>query len=73
MIRMPGALAKAGLSARMLLQVHDELVFEAPEREAEETAALVREVMAQAPEPAVRLSVPLVVETGVGANWGAAH
>jgi DNA polymerase-1 len=73
MIRMPDALAKARLSARMLLQVHDELVFEAPEAEAEKTADIVREVMAHSAEPAVRLSVPLVVETGAGKNWGEAH
>jgi DNA polymerase-1 len=57
----------------MLLQVHDELVFEAPEAEAEATAKLVREVMTRSAEPAVKLSVPLVVETGVGRNWGEAH
>jgi DNA polymerase-1 len=73
MIRMPGALRKAGLEARMLLQVHDELVFEAPEKEAEKTAKLVREVMATSAEPAVHISVPLVVETGIGKTWGAAH
>jgi DNA polymerase I len=69
MVKLPAALGAAGLSARMLLQVHDELLFEAPEAEAGLTAALVREVMQQA----ARLSVPLVVETGVGPNWGAAH
>jgi len=69
MIRMPGALKDAGLSARMLLQVHDELVFEAPEAEVQATAQLVKRVM----EDAAHLSVRLVVETGVGDNWGAAH
>jgi DNA polymerase-1 len=73
MIRMPSALAKAKLDARMLLQVHDELVFEAPEKQAKKTAELVAEVMSRAAEPAVHISVPLVVETGVGADWGAAH
>jgi DNA polymerase-1 len=73
MIRMPDALRKAKLDARMLLQVHDELVFEAPEKQAKKTAEVVTEIMARAAEPAVALSVPLVVETGTGADWGAAH
>ena len=69
MIRLPEALAEAGLGARMLLQVHDELLFEVPAAEAGETAALVRAAM----ERAARLSVPLVVETGSGLNWADAH
>jgi DNA polymerase-1 len=69
MVKLPAALAAAGLSARMLLQVHDELMFEAPEAEAAAAAALVRDVM----QSAAVLSVPLVVETGVGASWAAAH
>ncbi len=69
MIRLPQALAEAGLSARMLLQVHDELVFEVPQAEAQATAALVKRVM----EGAASLSVPLVVDTGSGKNWGEAH
>ena len=73
MRRIPGALAKARLSARMLLQVHDELVFEAPESEAQATAALVKGVMEQACAPARELSVPLVVETGIARNWDEAH
>ena len=73
MIRMPGALKAAGLKARMLLQVHDELVFEAPEAEAEATCALVRSVMESAPEPAVALSAPLVVEARAARNWDEAH
>ncbi len=73
MIRMPGALKAAGLKARMLLQVHDELVFEAPEAEAEATCALAREVMERAPEPAVALSVPLVVDARAGRTWDEAH
>jgi DNA polymerase I len=73
MRRVPGALEKAGLKARMLLQVHDELVFEAPESEAKETAALVKSVMEGAPAPARELSVPLVVETGTARNWDEAH
>ncbi|MCB2113659.1 MAG: DNA polymerase I [Parvularculaceae bacterium] len=73
MIRMPAALARAGLSARMLLQVHDELVFEAPAPEADETIKIARKVMESASLPAVALSVPLVVEARAGANWDEAH
>ena len=74
MNRMDGALADAGLDGvRMLLQVHDELVFEVPEGREEEAAAVVRGVMARAAEPALTLDVPLDVEVGYGANWGAAH
>ena len=69
MVRLPAALAASGLSARLLLQVHDELLFEASEAEAEATAALARSVM----EGAATLSVPLVVETGTGLTWAAAH
>jgi DNA polymerase-1 len=73
MARMPAALKAEALSARMLLQVHDELVFEAPESEAEATCALVKRVMERAAEPAVALSVPLVVEARAAANWDEAH
>lgn len=73
MVRVPPALGAAGLSARMLLQVHDELVFEVPEAEAAETCALVAKVMEHAAEPAVALSVPLVVEARAAANWDEAH
>ena len=73
MVRLPAALERAGLKSRMLLQVHDELVFEAPKHEADALCALVREVMETAPEPAVALSVPLTVEAKAGATWGAAH
>ena len=69
MVRLPAALRGAGLSARMLLQVHDELLFEAPDAEADATAALVREVM----QDAAVISVPLVVETGSGRTWAQAH
>jgi DNA polymerase-1 len=69
MVRLPAALAAAGLRSRMLLQVHDELLFEAPEAEAEALAAVAKQVM----ESAAVLSVPLVVETGVGRTWGEAH
>jgi len=73
MARVPSALAKAGLTARMLLQVHDELVFEAPEDEVERTEQVVKEVMEGACAPVVTLSLPLVVETGAAANWEEAH
>jgi DNA polymerase-1 len=69
MVRLPGALAAAGLSARLLLQVHDELLLEAPEDEAEATAAVARRVM----QGAAVLAVPLVVDTGIGASWAEAH
>ncbi|OYU68692.1 MAG: DNA polymerase I [Alphaproteobacteria bacterium PA2] len=73
MIRMPAALKAAGLSAQMLLQVHDELVFEAPEAEAEALIKVARRVMEGAAEPAVALSVPLVVEARAAGNWDDAH
>jgi DNA polymerase-1 len=53
--------------------VHDELVFELPDRDVEAASAVIRDVMASAAEPAVKLSVPLGVEIGHGASWGAAH
>ncbi|NNU79570.1 DNA polymerase I [Halovulum dunhuangense] len=71
MIRVPRAIE--GLPARMLLQVHDELLFEVEEGAAEETIARVRAVMEAAAEPAVRLDVPLTVDAGRGPNWAAAH
>ncbi|MFQ3665755.1 MAG: DNA polymerase I [Sphingomonadaceae bacterium] len=74
MIRMPGALADAGLGAtRMLLQVHDELLFEAPEAEAARAIDIIISVMERAHEPALSLCVPLGVEVGQGRNWGEAH
>jgi DNA polymerase-1 len=74
MTRMEGALGEAGLSdVRMLLQVHDELVFEVPEGREEEAAAVIKRVMATAAEPALNLDVPLDVEVGWGDHWGAAH
>ncbi len=69
MIRAARALDRSNLGARMLLQVHDELVFEVPEDEVEPTAELVSKVMSQA----AHLDVPLVVDIGHGANWDAAH
>ncbi len=69
MVRLPAALRRAGLKARLLLQVHDELLFEAREEEAADLAAVARDVM----QAAVSLSVPLVVETGQGRSWAEAH
>jgi DNA polymerase-1 len=73
MIRIPGAMREAGLTGRMLLQVHDELLFEVPKAEAAATIDTVRAVMEHAPEPAVHLDVPLVVDAGQGASWAEAH
>lgn len=73
MIRMPGALVDAGLKTRMLLQVHDELVFEAPEAEAERAITVIKRIMENASDPAVALTVPLVVEARAAANWDEAH
>ena len=73
MIRMDAALAKKKLSAQMLLQVHDELVFEVPNAEVERTLPVVTAVMVDAPMPALSLSVPLQVEAHAADNWDAAH
>ncbi len=74
MARMGPALLDAGLpDVRMLLQVHDELVFELPEGDVEKAKPVIEHVMATAAEPAVILSVPLGVEIGAGRSWGAAH
>ena len=74
MARMDDALAGAGLrEVKMLLQVHDELVFEVPQGSEEEAAAVIKKIMAQAAEPAMKLDVPLDVEVGWGPNWGEAH
>jgi len=69
MVRLPGALKDAGLAARMLLQVHDELVFEVPEAQLAATKAVVKDIM----EGAAHLSVPLLVEVGAAKNWAEAH
>jgi DNA polymerase-1 len=71
MIRMPAALQ--GMDAKMLLQVHDELLFEVAEDQVEPLIARARDVMEGAADPAVRLNVPLVVDAGQGPNWAAAH
>ncbi|MDG5752270.1 DNA polymerase I [Qipengyuania sp. XHP0211] len=74
MARMMPALEEAGLGhVRMLLQVHDELVFELPESDVEQARPVIERVMAEAAQPAVELTVPLGVEIGTGKSWGAAH
>ena len=74
MVRMGPALARAGLhQVRMLLQVHDELVFELPERDVAAARPVIERVMAEAATPAVQLSVPLGIEIGHGISWDAAH
>ncbi|MFN3955114.1 MAG: DNA polymerase I [Pararhodobacter sp.] len=71
MIRIPDAIAD--LPATMLMQVHDELVFEVEESAIEETIARVKTVMEDAAAPAVELDVSLIVDAGVGSNWAEAH
>ncbi|MBR9807843.1 MAG: DNA polymerase I [Alphaproteobacteria bacterium] len=73
MIRMPDALAEAGLKAKMLLQVHDELVFECPEKEADKLIEVAQTTMQGAAGPALQLSVPLDVEARAARNWAEAH
>ena len=73
MIRIPAALAAEKLAARMLLQVHDELLFEVPEAEVAATTEVVQAVMEGAAAPALNLSVPLVAEAGVAETWAGAH
>ena len=73
MVRMQGALDAANLSAKMLLQVHDELIFETRDAEIEATMKVVKRVMEKAPEPAVKLTVPLQVDARAAMNWDEAH
>jgi DNA polymerase-1 len=73
MMRMESGLAKEKLSAQMLLQVHDELIFEVPEKEVNDTIAIVKNVMESAPQPAVSLHVPLQVDARAADNWDEAH
>ena len=73
MIRLPGAIEARGLGARMLMQVHDELVFEVPEQQAGDLISLARDVMENAAHPALDISVPLTVEAASGHHWGEAH
>lgn len=71
MIRMPAAIKD--LPAKMLLQVHDELIFEVAEDAVDDTIAAARDVMQGAADPAVKLDVPLIVDSGIGDNWAEAH
>ncbi|NKW90928.1 DNA polymerase I [Rhodobacteraceae bacterium R_SAG9] len=71
MIRMPEAIKD--LPAKMLLQVHDELIFEVEDAAVDETIEVARDVMQRATEPAIKLDVPLIVDAGRGANWAEAH
>jgi len=73
MVKLPPALAEKKIKASMLLQVHDELIFEAPEKEVEKASKLIKDVMEKAALPAVEISVPLVVEARSADNWDAAH
>ncbi|MEM1419854.1 MAG: DNA polymerase I [Pseudomonadota bacterium] len=73
MIRIPSAIEAAKLPARMLLQVHDELLFEVEDGAEAETIAIVKEIMETAARPAAELSVPLTVDAGQGASWADAH
>ncbi|MGB5078468.1 MAG: DNA polymerase I [Sphingorhabdus sp.] len=74
MVRMGPELNAAGLSnVKMLLQVHDELVFEVPEGDVAKASEVIERVMAGAAEPVVKLSVPLGVQIGTGPSWGKAH
>ena len=73
MARMEAALEETGLTARMLLQVHDELVFEVADREIDRTIPVIQRIMVDAPFPAIDLSVPLVVDARAAANWEEAH
>jgi len=73
MVRMDAALARSKLSAQMLLQVHDELVFEVPDGEVERTLPVIKKVMEEAPMPALSLAVPLKVDARAADNWDEAH
>ncbi|MEJ6673648.1 MAG: DNA polymerase I [Alphaproteobacteria bacterium] len=73
MMCLPAELAAQGLAADMLLQVHDELIFEVPEEQAEQSVQLIKSVMENAASPVVQLSVPLVVDAGIADSWSEAH
>ena len=73
MIAMPEALESAGMKARMLLQVHDELVFECPKSEADQVIEIARQTMERATFPSLQLSIPLDIEARAAGNWAAAH
>ncbi|MGA9658445.1 MAG: DNA polymerase I [Asticcacaulis sp.] len=73
MMRMPQALLDGGFATKMLLQVHDELIFESPESELEAVMPLIKDIMSNACLPAIDISVPLVVEAKAAHNWDEAH
>lgn len=73
MVCLPEELSAQGLAADMLLQVHDELIFEVPEKQAEQSVQLIKSVMENAALPIVQLSVPLVVDAGIADSWSEAH
>src|SRR3569623_1115413 len=73
MMRMEGERASAKLKAQMLLQVHDELIFEVPDKEVADTIPIIRDVMEGAPHPAIAMNVPLQVEARAADNWDEAH
>ena len=73
MVRLPGALEEAKIKATMLLQVHDELIFETPDKDVDKASKLIKSVMEKAALPAVEISVPLVVDARAADNWDAAH
>jgi len=73
MVRLPDALRDAGIEARMLLQVHDELIFEADDAVAESAVEVIRAVMEAAADPVLELAVPLVAEAGIADSWADAH
>jgi DNA polymerase I len=73
MVRMEGVIEDAKLSARMLLQVHDELIFEVPKEETDKTIKIVTKAMENAAFPAIQMKVPLKVDARAAHNWDEAH
>jgi DNA polymerase-1 len=74
MVRMEGSLEEKGLGhIKMLLQVHDELIFEAPEKDVSAAIGVIRKTMEEASLPTIKLNVPIIVDCGVGDNWDEAH
>ena len=73
MIQLPVALAEQSIPADMLLQVHDELIFEVPEERAEAAVTLITGVMERAGEPVLKLAMPLIAEAGIADSWAEAH
>ena len=70
---MPGALVEASNPARMLLQVHDELIFECPDAAVDDAMEIIIEVMEAAAKPTLDLTVPLIVEAHAGLSWNEVH